>query len=239
MARLVAKGNATMPNDHLEHFNTKRAAFYGLFSIAMLCIGILVGKYLIDHTERISQSTSVLAYYVLLVIVGLAAALCLFGAMRSTANLSGHHYGVAFDIGGPAALFVIVVLGGVWQTDRHSAFDLTILLITFEGPFSSDQSPGSIHIDLDSRREHVSFNTSGEAIVRSIPSSFRGRSVPVRFQSERYELTESSTAVSIPIDSAPLYLLVAPVATSIDPGKIFGPPDGVGPSIPQDPTQQR
>lgn len=51
-------------------------------------------------------------------LVALAAAAMLFGAFQSMARVRGHALGAAFEVGGPAAFFVIVLAGGLYYIQQ-------------------------------------------------------------------------------------------------------------------------
>lgn len=53
-------------------------------------------------------------YYVILVVLGVSAAFALFGVLRSTARIRGEHLKAQYEFGGPVALAIIVVLGGIF-----------------------------------------------------------------------------------------------------------------------------
>jgi len=63
-------------------------------------------------------------YYVLLWVLGITSALFLFGVLPSAASISGRQWGANIEIGGPAALAVLVVLGGYEFAKTPKAFSL-------------------------------------------------------------------------------------------------------------------
>jgi hypothetical protein len=78
--------------------------------LAGLGAAIFVGYYLVNNLGTLtSYGYGQQAYYFLLVILGIAAAFFLFGALRSTASMKGTQFGMAIDLGGPAALFFFVI----------------------------------------------------------------------------------------------------------------------------------
>jgi tetratricopeptide (TPR) repeat protein len=154
---------------------------------------------------RGSAVMSAQGYYVLLAILGLAAAAFLFGALRSTARLTGTQYGYAADLGGPVVIAVLLVYGGFYFTKQPVEFWLTVRL-KGDQPIT-DAADTFIWVDLDARRERREFSTLGEAVITSIPARFRNSGLPIEFQSKVYRLKEEGSVYRIP-DNAIIYLNV-------------------------------
>jgi tetratricopeptide (TPR) repeat protein len=188
------------------------AALYAILSLVSLGIVLFVGHYLLNNPAVMaSTTTSARAYYVLLAILGLAVAAFLFGALRSTARLTGNQFGYAIDLGGPVVIAVLVVAGGYYFIRVPEDFVLTVRLRS--NPPITNVSKTSILVDLDGRRDRREFTTLGEAIVPSVPARFKGAKFPIQFQSETYRLTAPKTEYEIP-DNAVLYLEVEKLANS-------------------------
>jgi hypothetical protein len=119
--------------------------------------------------------------------------------MRSTANVQGKQLGVAFDVGGPAALFVLVVAGGFWLTQPPPSFNAKIRL-HYDGP-ETDRSAYDAALPSAKLRVYVGFNSKEEAIsnqgeitVWDIPSRLRDGEFSVELLSDRIRLSKPEKA---------------------------------------------
>jgi hypothetical protein len=97
----------------------------------MLLSGLLVAMVglLIWQLPRIHQYGSRAVTFVIYVVVGLIAAVITFGVLRSFGNVRGQQLGMAFEFGGAAALFVVVLLLGLhFESSSVSSFSVTLML---------------------------------------------------------------------------------------------------------------
>jgi hypothetical protein len=126
-------------------------------------------------------------FYLLLIPWALSAAVFLFGTMRSYARITYKALNNFVELGGPVALFVLVLLGGFRLVPTEPAtFDLTVR------PHSSDSrdpliTSGNITIDLDNDRRTRSIDSQGEADFKGIPFKFRGRTINILPQVEGFD----------------------------------------------------
>jgi hypothetical protein len=171
---------------------------YALLAILSLAIALGTGWWIVSQADVLGVRFD-RAYYVLLAILGMAAALMLFGAMRSTANVKGQHLGVAFDVGGPAAVFVLVVAGGFWLTQPSPSFNAKIRL-HYAGP-EADRSAYDAALPSARLRIFVGYNSSepsvsnqGEVTVWDIPARFRDGQFSAELVSDHIRLSEPEQA---------------------------------------------
>ena len=145
-------------------------------------------------------------FYVVLVPLGLCAAVCLFGILRSTASYKGKHFGGALELGGPVVVFVLVVLGGFKLVPNPMQLRLTVYV---HGPAGRQdlvlQNAGQVVLDLGPDRRRERIGDKGEAYF-SVPPEFRSQRVPVGVESEAYEAATPNEEVKL--DSDRLYLKV-------------------------------
>lgn len=180
------------------------AVGYALLSFASLAVVILIGWQLLSVpavTNSYILATRV--YYVLVVILGLAVAAFLFGAMRSRARLAGTHLGFTLELGGPAAVLALVVVGGFWLAKSPDEFSLVIRLRSAE-PIT-DTAETWIRVDLGDRRERRSFSALGEVVIPAIPVRFRDVELPMEFESRMYNIKDPKTGYRAP-ESGVIYL---------------------------------
>jgi hypothetical protein len=184
---------------------------YALLSLGGLGASGVVGWYLLNNPGLLAAgNASAQAYYFLLVLLGLSSAAFLFGAMRSTARLTGSHFGAAYDFGGPVVVAIVVVLGGFYLTKAPDNFVLAVRLRATE-PINKLENTW-VRVDLGLRNDRVAFSSIGDAIVAGVPSSYFGAEIPLVFESNSYALKDPKPTYKIPTNTV-IYLDVVPMPT--------------------------
>jgi hypothetical protein len=186
------------------------AAGYALLSFVGLCIALFVGWFIISKSPvLLAGGIFNQAYYILLAVLGLAVAAFLFGAMRSAATVSGNYFGLALDLGGPAAGAALVVVGGFWLTKPNPSFDLTIRL---QGDSISEGNTGDdwATVDIGQKHDRLPIDRLGDAIDRSLNTELRNQQVRVSLDSKRFRIKDQQESYAIPADGV-LRLNVEPV----------------------------
>jgi hypothetical protein len=163
-----------------------------VLAVASLGIALGVGWWIATQQDLLGLRFD-RAYYVLLVILGLAAAAFLFGVLRSSATLTGKHLGIGFEVGGAAALFLLVVWGGAHFTAPPESFS-PIIRLRYAGPpvdrvaFDDALPRARLIVRFGSNSRTPEVNRLGEAIVGDVPGRFRDGTITVELVSERIEL---------------------------------------------------
>lgn len=187
-----------MPN-HANKPNTSQPLsvwVYVMLSAFGLCLALFVGWYALSHLPEIKSGGIVQqVYYVLLLLLGLGTAAFLFGAMRSTAKINGKHFGLAVDIGGPAAGAALVVLGGFYLAQPEKKFDLAIRLENV----SDDPADTWVVVDY-ARHDKLPVNHLGDAVMRDIGVDWLSKKVKVRLESKNYVLEKEGVEYDVPND---------------------------------------
>lgn len=185
------------------------AAAYALVSFISLGICLWAGWYLLTQPIVMgSPETSARAYFVLLAILGLASAAFLFGAMRSSARLTGNVYGYALELGGPVVIAVLVVAGGFFATKQPTEFTLVVRLRGTEAITNTQDT--FLKVDLGVRRETAVFE-SGQTTILGVPARFLKGELPIEFASKRYRLKDEKGMLKVPSEGI-VYLDVVRVA---------------------------
>jgi hypothetical protein len=180
-----------------------------LVGIVVLLVFVLIYSLLIPRLSEFGELH--FFRYILLVGLGLIGAIILFGTMSSSADVNYKERSWAVKVSGPAAIFVLIVIGGIkFVPNAPQSFDVTIR------PESSDTesaiiASGSIIIDLDSDRRIQPLSPNGEADFKQIPWKFRGKKVKVRPQVDGYEVKPQSVVLSESVVALPLVKLPPPV----------------------------
>lgn len=183
-----------------------------LLALASLSIALAVGWWIATQADLLGIRFDH-AYYVLLVVLGLAAAAFLFGVLRSSATLTGNHLGVGFEVGGAAALFLLVVWGGAYFTTPPESFS-SMVRLRYAGPpadraaFDEALPRARLIVRFGSNTLTPEINRLGEAEIRDVPGRFRAGTITVELVSDRIDLVahDVSTAIPMPSRDAPAEL---------------------------------
>jgi hypothetical protein len=180
------------------------AGIYAVISAIGLIAALVVGWYLLANPNLLASSNAAArSYYVLLLVLGVAAAAFLFGAMKSSARLTGTHLGAAYEFGGPAAMSILVVAGGFYLTKTPDEFSLTIRLRANE-PIT-DATETWARLDLEARRDERLFSRDGEVRFSGLPARYLEAELPVEIISKVFKLKEPRSTYKIP-SSGVLYV---------------------------------
>lgn len=176
-----------------------------LLALASLGVALAVGWWIATQADLLGIRFDH-AYYVLLVILGLAAAAFLFGVLRSSATLTGSHLGVGFEVGGAAALFLLVVWGGAYFTSPPESFS-SMVRLRYAGPpadraaFDEALPSARLIVRFGSNTRTPEISRLGEAEIRDVPGRFRAGTITVELVSDRIELVAHDVSTPIPMPS--------------------------------------
>jgi hypothetical protein len=169
-----------MPTRRVGH-----AVGYGL--VAM--IGIATAIYLtkaVQSAPMLRGPNGGLYFYLTLIVIALASAAFLFGAMRSTASLRGQHLGAAYELGGPAALFAMVVIGAAFLIPRPTdSFSVTIRFIRQDTNEVLAQGRVVLFIADIQRPAGIS---NGDAVFPGVPAAVRNERASIQLQAPGFKL---------------------------------------------------
>jgi len=182
---------------------------YALIALASFVCGIGVLVLMPWKAETLTKLGLIgNLYYVVLLPLGLCAAVFLFGVVRSFARYKGEQYGGNLELGGPIVAFVLVVGGGfVLVPKPPSTFPLTVYV---HGESARNdlvlRNSGRVFVDLDGDRQSRSIGENGEAYFPAIPDRFRGQEVPIWVDATGFESTIADQKQRV--DGGSLYLAV-------------------------------
>jgi ABC-type branched-subunit amino acid transport system substrate-binding protein len=175
--RVVLRAGAWVENGEVpspDDFPPSRVAMYFAVLLVFLASLIAVLVWQLPKLHRFGDRTVV---FVISAIVGLVAALVTFGALRSYGHLSGQTLGVAFEFGGPAALFVLVLLLGT-RTPKRDTKPFTVTLIVHEAAYGRGVVAvnGSISLLLANGARDEAIR-KGQAVFDSLDAEYKNQSV--------------------------------------------------------------
>jgi hypothetical protein len=168
---------------------------YAILSLVFLGVALVAGWWAITGAPTFGAQFAA-AYYIAVVVLGISAAFALFGCMRSYAHVSGKQGSLTAEVGGPAALFVLVVAGAFYLTRPPDTFSL-IIRVGSEIDATALQGV-KVTVDLGDRREPKEFSATGEAEIHGVSALLVGKQVPIHLSLSRLHL--NTTTVLIPPD---------------------------------------
>jgi len=142
---------------------------------AIALVGLLLALgftflYIYHLPKLVEGGAQGLIFYPLLIPWALSSAAFLFGAMRSYANFTHRHLGGFLELGGPVALFCLVLLGGLKLVPRApETFDLAVRAHSVDTPLVTS---GQITLELPGL-PHANIVPDGEANFKGLPTKFQ------------------------------------------------------------------
>ena len=174
-----------------------------------LAVGLLILAVMLWKAEMLVRFGLVgHLWYILLLVMGLAAAICLFALFKSYAQYSGKVMNGNLMLGGPAVVMLIVILLGFGVVPKPSAkFNLTVFLQDQAGQGTLVlRNRGTLFLDIDAERRQEAVGNKGEVRFMGIPADQRGKKLPAFLDVDGYELEAAS--VDVPQDSEVIYVKV-------------------------------
>lgn len=169
------KNQNDMPNKKTEP-QPLVAADYLKIAGVLLLVGIcLLAGFVYLSAKLLPTVISDQLFYVILLLWGLICAVVLFGAMKGFAVLSVKQSGLLLNMGGPAVVALLVVVGGFKLVPRHETFSITVrphapgLPLVQAGRVRLEYGEMSVTRDI----------ADGEVIFREIPREFWGKQAKV------------------------------------------------------------
>ncbi len=184
----MAKRRRTQAVHEVVNEQPLSAGSYAIVALISGLIGIALLVFYVREVPTLVQSgIQSQIFYILLFPWALACAAFLFGAMRSYARYRQKHLGSVLELGGPVVLFSLVLWGGFKLVPPlPTFFDLTVRAHSADDTVPRVTS-GTVWIELDSVRRPASFDASGEANFKDVPSIFKGQFVRLLPEVEGYE----------------------------------------------------
>jgi hypothetical protein len=167
---------------------------YAKISLGAFLCSLIVLLLLIVNAQKLSGlGLTEQVYYLVLVLMGLTAAVFLFGVLPSSATYKGKHLGGSLKLSGAVVGAALVVVGGYLFVPKGLTFPFTVYVHGQGGP--SDialRNSGHVVLKLGPELKSESIGDNGQAYFPAIPSNFRGQEVPGWVESDEYEVADAS-----------------------------------------------
>ena len=167
---------------------------YAVIAVIMVVIGVgLLVLFVLFAPRLVPADILEKFFYIVLLVFGLVCALVLFGVMKSYARVTYKSGGGVVELGGPAAVALLVVVGGFWLVPHTDTFDLTIRPHAPDKPLITS---GKIRVELGNFANTQDISSNGEADFKGVPHKFRGARVQVLPLVDGYKQEYQTTLIS-------------------------------------------
>ena len=164
-------------------------------SVALLLLGVMLWN--ADVLVRLGLTGYL--WYVLLIPLGLAAAITTFSLFKSYAHYTGKALDGTIELGGPVVVVLrVLVLGFYYVPAPKQRFDLTVFIHSEAGRHIAPlRNQGRVFLDLGADRRVESIGDKGEARFVGIPADLRDRKVTIALESNDYEPADPTGTVEL------------------------------------------
>lgn len=169
-----------------------------LVTAFMLVLTLVVGWYLLGHIDGLRQQNAALARFFVLSFLALSVAAVLFGVLRATGQVAGQQLGLNVAFGGPAAVFLVVLLIGMQIVTPDDKAVLSFALQPKAGEsMTAVSGKVKVLVDLGSQSSQVTFGDLGRATVADVPPDIlEEKKVAIRVESDTYRLPTAANDAS-------------------------------------------
>ena len=138
-------------------------------------------------------------WYVLLLLVGLAAAVTVFSLFKSYARHTGTVLSGTLELGGPTVVMLVVMVLGFYLVPAPvQPFDVTIFLHGEAGQQAMVlRNTGKLALGLGADKRLESIGDKGEVRFASIPANLRDREVALGLVDDKYELVDPNAKIRL------------------------------------------
>jgi hypothetical protein len=149
-------------------------------------------------------------WYVLLLLLGLFAAVTIFSLFKSYARYRGKALGGTLELGGPVVVMLgVIVLGFSLVPAPPQRFDVTVFLHGQAGRQAVVlRNRGKVALDLGADKRIEAVGDKGEARFAGIPGDLRDREVALGLDDDTYEL--ASSGLTIRLSQEAVYAAIRP-----------------------------
>jgi hypothetical protein len=174
---------------------------YVLVSLAMVVAATVMALYLLTYTKGGPASEALrLAYYGIILILGLAAASFLFGAMRSYARYRGKTTLGSLELGGPVVVSALVMSGFYYLESFQKDFSLRLVLtdvsrVPTDGDLKFYFREGSVRVSVDQFQNIYPIDENGYVYLWKIPYDYQGQKAQLEIFVPGYELAGQPKSV--------------------------------------------
>jgi hypothetical protein len=163
--------------------------FYAIVALIAFLLGfVILGVMLCNAQLLVSLGLTGNFYYVLLLALGLSAAIVLFGVLQSSAVYRGNTGWGRLELGGAIVGCSLVVVGGFYLVPNTLPFAITVF-VHDEGGIHEliPKDSGEVCMELGPEVRRQEIGPNGSVYFTNIPPTYRGQQVQVWVDSKQFE----------------------------------------------------
>jgi hypothetical protein len=163
--------------------------FYAIVALIAFLLGfVILGVMLWNAQLLVSLGLTGNFYYVLLLALGLSAAIVLFGVLQSRAVYRGNTGWGRLELGGAIVGCALVVVGGFYLVPNPLPFAITVF-VHDEGGIHEliPKDSGEVCMELGPEVRRQEIGPNGSVYFTNIPPTYRGQPVQVWVDSKQFE----------------------------------------------------
>ena len=163
--------------------------FYAIVALVGFLFGFAILSMMLWNAQLlVSLGLTGNFYYVLLLALGLSAAIALFGVFQSGAIYRGNTGWGRLELGGAIVGCVLVVVGGFYLVPNPLPFAITVFVHEESGTNNLvPKDSGEVVMELGGKVERQEIGPDGTADFKDIAPSHRGEAAPLWFESNQFE----------------------------------------------------
>jgi hypothetical protein len=187
----------------------------GFIALVFVCV---IGWFIVAHMDILTvNGLGRQAYFILLIVLALSAAILLFGLFKIAGVFSGQYFGAKYEFGGPAALFAfIVVIGffGLGGGPPPVDFNLAVRVKTDDNRTMSSAftekavAESAVTLDVGQDRRTKKLDPDGQAIFLLIPFRERLVEAGIALSSNAFVIKDPKATYPIPKDTEPVISII-------------------------------
>lgn len=181
-------------NRHSSDQQPLSPLIYALIALMGFVFTVLSLWLILEYQQRLAASgLANQVFYLLLILPALSAAAFLFGAMRSVAHYTSTQLSTKLEIGGPALMAVLVVVGAYKLVPSSAARSITVR-VSDAATGAILRGIGRVIVDLGPDRRERTIDDRGEAVFQGVPDRFLVETLTVTTEAPGYKTSSLKTA---------------------------------------------
>jgi len=180
--------------------------FYAVVALVAFLFGFaILGMMVWNAQLLVSLGLTGNFYYVLLLALGLSAAIVLFGVLQSSAIYRGNTGWGRLELGGAIVGCALVVVGGFYLVPNPLPFAITVF-VHEEGGTNNlvPKDSGEVVMELGGKVQRQEIGPDGTVDFKDIAPSHRGEAVPLWFESNQFESVHPEQRYALKADAIQL-----------------------------------
>jgi SEFIR domain len=180
--------------------------FYAIAALVAFLLGFVILSVMLWNAQLlVSLGLTGNFYYVLLLALGLSAAIVLFGVLQSRAVYRGNTGWGRLELGGAIVGCALVVVGGFYLVPNPVPFAITVFVHEEGGIHEMvPKDSGEVCMELGPEVRRQEIGPNGSVYFTNIPPTYRGQQVQVWVDSKQFESVDPEQKQPLKDDSIQL-----------------------------------